>query len=79
MDCGLGSTQAKFAPVARQGGDNFVYNFWSGTGFPQDTSNPKSNGGQFFYIDVPGHSIHGDRGNICWLKQYVTPGSSCTP
>jgi hypothetical protein len=81
MDCGLGDTQANPAAIACESDpaflneDNFVYNFWSASGLPQYTDNPSSNGGQFFYINVPGKPIHWSKTNSCWLQNYSAPNS----
>ena len=88
MDCGLANTQALVAAIPCEtdprypNGDNFVYNFFSGIGLPQDPSGPPGAGGMFFY-GVPGGTlgvpvqtpIHWAHGNECWLQNYAAPGS----
>ncbi|MGC1830933.1 MAG: IPT/TIG domain-containing protein [Candidatus Acidiferrales bacterium] len=82
MDCGLGDTQASPAPTNCENSNNFVYNFFSGTGYPQDPSNTSSTGGMFFY-GIPGGTsgipvqspIHWGPSNDCWLRNYAAPGS----
>ncbi|MCI0349861.1 MAG: PQQ-like beta-propeller repeat protein, partial [Acidobacteriales bacterium] len=76
MDCGEGRNVGLPPVVPCEGNNNFVYNFWSASGFPQEGGT--SNGGQFFYIDQPGAPvIHWGPANDCWLKNYAIPGS-CT-
>lgn len=77
MDCGAGAYGIAIV-AACENNDNFVYNFWSATGLPQDPADPTSNGGQFFYLDTPGHPIHWGPANDCWLKKWVYPkGKDC--
>jgi hypothetical protein len=59
-----------------ENGDNYVYNFFNGDGFPNDSLN--SIGGQFFYIDVPKHlPIHWQTSNDCWLQMYGRGTTTC--
>jgi hypothetical protein len=74
MDCGLANPDPNGAHAC-ENGDNFVYNFFFANGVPQSSSDPS--GGQFFYIDPPGHTIHWGPTNKCWLTTYATPGSKC--
>jgi hypothetical protein len=74
MDCGLGNIGADGGPHACQGGDNFVYNFFNGIGFPQDPNDQTSTGGQFFYLDPPGHAIHWGQSNKDWLRECLCSG-----
>jgi hypothetical protein len=66
MDCGPGRA------YACENNNNYVYNFWSCKGYPQypDNPNDKGAGGQFFYVDVPGHPIHWPPSNVCWLENH---------
>jgi hypothetical protein len=88
LDCGLGNTQVNPAFECEKG-DNFVCNFFSASGLPQDPNNTKSVGGMFFY-GVPGADvenafhekvdwlqtpIHWSPTNDCWLQNYGAPGS----
>jgi hypothetical protein len=84
MDCGIGSPGTPNRPVALacENSDNFVYAFYDADGLPQDPNNPHSTGGMFFY-GVPGGQlgipvqapIHWGPSDVCWLQNYVTPGS----
>jgi hypothetical protein len=78
MDCGLGNTRALHGAIACEV-DNFVYNFFSASGFPQIPTIPTSTGAQFFFIDIPGHPIQWGPKNICWLQNYASPGSCNKP
>jgi hypothetical protein len=87
MDCGLGLSHNpnRDVPIACENNDNFVYGFFTAEGYPQDPTNPYSLGGMFFY-GVPGgqngvppqSAIHWGPSDICWLKNYINPGS-CVP
>lgn len=84
MDCGLGNTHDRNrpTPIACESNDNYVYSFFSGSGFPQPPNDPYSSGAMFFY-GVPGglngipsqEPIHWGPSDVCWLENYVFPGS----
>jgi hypothetical protein len=75
LDCGAGKTPTGSGVPCEQN-NNFVFNFWSADGQPQDPANPMSNGGQFFYLDQPGApTIHWGPADDCWLREYANPGS----
>ena len=68
MDCGLGNNIPN--PFACENNDNFVYNFFSGSGFPQNPSDPSSTGAQFKYVQIPGVPlIHWGPSEVCALKR----------
>src|SRR5262249_9808102 len=63
MDCGLANHHmtpiGEIAGQKCENNDNFVYNFFNSIGTPpQDPNDPSSPGGDFFYHDRPGHTIH---------------------
>lgn len=66
MDCGY-DTQRQGDPIACENNNNFVYNFFSGSGFPQDPNNSNSTGAQFKYTGVP--SITWGPSTACALKR----------
>jgi hypothetical protein len=78
---GFAATVTSWTPIwivapgrayACENNNNYVYNFWSCKGYPQypDNPNDKGAGGQFFYVDVPGHPIHWPPSNVCWLENH---------
>ena len=74
MDCGV-HNPAKGGSNACENDDDFVYSFWNADGLPQDTADPTVNGGQFFFIDVPGHHpIEWGLSNRTWLKTHSPEG-----
>lgn len=74
VDCGLGNTAA--GRVGCYNNDNFVYEFYQATGQPQDPTNPDSTGGSFFYVDIPGHPIHQEFRDDCWLQKWTIPNQT---
>jgi hypothetical protein len=75
MDCGAGRNDGQ-PVVPCEGNNNFVYNFWSASGYPQTPNDPTSNGGQFFFLNVASQpTIHWGPSNVCWLQNYSAPGS----
>ena len=80
-DCGPGDDQVARATHCADD-DNFVYNFFSASGFPQDPSDHTSRGGMFFYGIAGGDqgipvqkTIHWSTANKCWLQNYAAPKS----
>lgn len=72
MDCGPLNPEGA---IQCQNNNNFVYNFWTTNGVPQDPNDPTgSGGGSFFYVDIPGHPIHWGPDNVCWLVNWTIPG-----
>jgi hypothetical protein len=73
MDCGLANPGGSGLPqhIGCDDNDNFVYEFYKAVGLPQDPANAYGDGGQFFYVDVPGHPIHWGHSNDCWLRKWV--------
>jgi hypothetical protein len=74
VDCGSGNPDPE--RIACYNGDNFVYEFFSGTGAVQDPTNSNSTGGNFFYIDVPGYPIHHEFRDDCWIQKWTHPNQS---
>lgn len=74
MDCGLANRTA--SPINCEGGDNFVYSFYSASGInPVFPSEPTDPSGRFFYVDIPNRpTIHWGPENDCWLRNYMSPG-----
>lgn len=75
MDCGLGN-RGPNPPQVQCDGDagevNFVYEFYNGgSGSEQDPTNENSQGGQFFFVDIPGHSIKWGNQDLCWITKWV--------
>jgi hypothetical protein len=78
MDCGHDLTRPG-GPLPCDGPNNFVYNFFSGTGMPQDPSDPDSTGGQFFYIDIPNYPLHWSPKAYCGILNYAySEDADCT-
>lgn len=71
VDCGLGNQNA--GRIGCYGNDNFVYEFYTANGQPQDPTNPDSSGGSFFYVDIPSHPIHQEFRDDCWLQKWTIP------
>ena len=76
MDGGY-DDQRPGGPIACENDDNFVYNFFSGSGFPQDPNNSNSTGAQFKYTGVP--SISWGPAEVCALKRNLlnNPNAPC--
>jgi hypothetical protein len=75
MNCGNDTSNPDKHPC--EGNYNFVYNFFNGSGYSQDPSNPDGIGAQFKYVDVPGISPIHWGSKICKsLADYANPGSS---
>ena len=68
MDCGLGKPPGQFAVQGCDDHDNFVYEFFKASGLDQDPADEYSIGGQFFFVDVPGHHIHWGKRDNCFIK-----------
>lgn len=74
MDCGSGGV----GPC--ENSNNFVFEFFSGSGFPQDPSNSSSNGAQFKYVMIPGvPPINWGTTDKCALLRQLLgdPNASC--
>ncbi len=65
MDCGNGGTR----PC--ENNDNFVYEFFAGSGLPQDPNDSSGTGAQFKYLTAPGTPpIHWGLYDACSLKRF---------
>jgi len=66
------------AKSGSSGPDNFVYNFFNGSGYPQD--GPDSSGAQFKYVTVQGTpSIHWGPAEKCAISRNLlnNPNAPC--
>jgi hypothetical protein len=73
VDCGAGN-EAQDKNGSCYSDDDFVYELFSGTGEEQVPADPKSTGGNCFYVDVPGHPIHHEFRDECWIQKWTHPG-----
>ena len=75
MDCGLanrGPNPPQVECDGEAGAVNFVYEFYNGgSGAEQDPTNENSQGGQFFFVEIPGHPIKWGTQDLCWIKKWV--------
>ena len=85
MDCGLGDINDPnrgFGPIDCENGDDFVYGFYSESGFPHYADDSMDSGGMFFYgvaggtPGIPAQKrVHWGPSEVCWLHNYVSAGS----
>lgn len=72
MHCGAGNTQR--GAFSCQDNNNFVYEFYTDSGFFQCPGDPSSNGARFRYIDetLPGaDKIHWQPEDRCWMARWL--------
>jgi hypothetical protein len=71
MDCGH-DTARPGGSIACENGNNYVYNFFGGSGFPQISTDVDSTGAQFKYVMVPGvPAINWGPAEICALTRQL--------